>query len=132
MAFYVLRVLLPALLIDVALTISFLRKGRRALGAFIASPLYLITALVWIVIFSGDLRFQGQGVIGLAVFLCLGVGFTLLRLLLGLIIFFDQSTLPQKFLLAIGPPPYSLIPDWYQDDQVRPKEKYLKQFREKH
>jgi hypothetical protein len=86
MAFYVLRVLLPALLIDVSLTISFLRRGRRAFGAFIASPLYLISALVWIVIFSGDPRFQGQGVIGLAVFLGLGVGFTLLRLLLGLII----------------------------------------------
>lgn len=86
MAFYVFRVLLPALLIDVALTVSFLRRGKMALGAFIASPLYLISALVWIFIFSQDLRFQGQGVLGLAIFLGLGVGFTLLRLLLGLII----------------------------------------------
>jgi hypothetical protein len=86
MAFYVFRVLLPALLIDVALTVNLLRRGRRVFGAFIASPLSLISALVWIVIFSRDLRFQGQGVIGLAVFLGLGVGFTLVRLLLGLII----------------------------------------------
>jgi hypothetical protein len=87
MDFYIFRVLLPALLIDISLTISFLRRGKRTLGAFIASPLYLITALVWIFIFSQDLRFQGQGVIGLFVFLGLGIVFTFLRLLLGVILF---------------------------------------------
>jgi hypothetical protein len=86
MDFYVFRVLLPALLIDISLTVSFLRRGRRALGAFIASPLYLIAALVWISIFSRDPRFQGQGVIGLAVFLGLGMVFTFLRLLLGVVL----------------------------------------------
>jgi len=86
MTFYILRVLLPALLIDISLTVSFLRRGRRVLGAFIASPLYLIASLVWILIFSQDPRFQGQGVLGLIVFLGLGMAFTFLRLLLGLIL----------------------------------------------
>jgi hypothetical protein len=86
MAFYVIRVLLPALLIDISLTVSFLQRGKRELGAFIASPLYLIAALVWTSIFGRDPRFQGQGIIGLAIFLGLGIVFTLLRLLLGLIL----------------------------------------------
>ena len=98
MEFYVLRVLFPAVLIDIALTISFLRKGnlprrgrkRKALDTLITAPLYLIAALVWILILGiGDPRFQGQGVLGLMVFGVLGTAFAFLRLILGFILFFS-------------------------------------------
>lgn len=94
MEFYIFRVLFPAILIDISLTASFLRKGnllrrgRRSLGAFATAPLYLIASLVWMLILGiGDPRFQGQGVLGLIVFLSLGIVFTILRLFLGLILF---------------------------------------------
>ena len=96
MEFYVLRVLFPAVLIDIALTISFLRKGnlprrgRKALDTLITAPLYLIAALVWILILGiGDPRFQGQGVLGLMFFGVLGIAFAFLRLILGFILFFS-------------------------------------------
>jgi hypothetical protein len=94
MEFYIFRVLFPAILIDIALTVSFLRKGtlqrrnRRALSAFVTAPLYIIAALFWSVILgSGDPRFQGQGVLGLFLLMALGIFVTFLRLLLGLILF---------------------------------------------
>jgi hypothetical protein len=94
MDFYIFRVLFPAILIDISLTAILLRKenllrsSRRALGAFVTAPLYLIAALVWIFILGvGDPRFQGQGVIGLFVFWGLGIVFTFLRLILGFILF---------------------------------------------
>jgi hypothetical protein len=94
MEFYVLRVLFPAILIDIALTIRFLRKdnlprrGRKALDTIATAPLYLIAALVWIFILGiGDPRFQGQGVLGLMVFGVFGIAFSFLRLILGFILF---------------------------------------------
>lgn len=90
MDFYVFRVLFPAILIDIALTASFLRKGnlRRGRRAFVTAPLYLIAALVWMFILGvGDPRFQGQGVLGLLLFWGLGIVFTFLRLVLGFILF---------------------------------------------
>jgi hypothetical protein len=97
MDFYIYRVLFPAISIDIALTVSFLRKenilrGRRerVICAFGTSPLYLIAALVWIFILGvGDSRFQGQGVLGLILLWGLGIVFAVLRLLLGLILFFS-------------------------------------------
>jgi hypothetical protein len=94
MEFYIFRVLFPAILLDISLTAVLLRKdnllrrNRRALGAFVTAPLYLVAAMVWILILGiGDPRFQGQGVIGLVVFGVIGIVFTILRLMLGVMLF---------------------------------------------
>ncbi len=92
MDFYVLPVLFPALLIDIVLTVNLLRDnprlqaGKKALGALVASPLYFIASVILVFIFGQDPRFQEQGAIGLAVFLGVGIVFTILRLLVGLIL----------------------------------------------
>jgi hypothetical protein len=94
MDFYIFRILFPAILIDITLTVGFLRKGslqrrsRRVLSAFVTAPLYIMAALLWSVILGGgDPRFQGQGVLGLFLLMALGIFVTFLRLLLGLILF---------------------------------------------
>lgn len=93
MEFYIFRVLFPAVLLDVALTVGLLkgnvpRRNRNALSAFATAPLYLAAALVWIVFFGlGDPRFQGQGVLGLMVLWMLGITFTIIRLFFGLVLF---------------------------------------------
>lgn len=94
MDFYLIRVLFPALLIDLVLTAGFFWKGtflqrsKPVVMALLPALLYLIAALVWVVILGrGDVRFQGQGVIGLYFLLGLGLVFTFLRLLLGVILF---------------------------------------------
>lgn len=92
MEFYVSRVLFPAILIDILLTVRFLRqetglqRNRKIIGA--TAPLYLIAAIVWMLIFGfGDAAFQGQGAIGLILLGYLGVAFTVLRVFLGFILF---------------------------------------------
>lgn len=97
MHFYVIRVLLPGLLLDVLLTygiFSFFQKNtaltnnKNALVAFISTPLYIITAFIVATIYaSTDPRFQGQGVLGLFLFISIGIVCTLLRSLLGVILF---------------------------------------------
>ncbi|MGI0494253.1 hypothetical protein ACN4EG_20905 [Alkalinema pantanalense CENA528] len=93
MDFYLIRVLFPAVLIDLALTVGvfwkrrFLQRGKKIGVALLPALLYLLAALVWIVILdNGDPRFQGQGVIGLFFLFSLGLVFTVLRLLLGVIL----------------------------------------------
>jgi hypothetical protein len=95
MIFYILRVLFPALLIDIVITTRFLRKETlpkknvRTFGALVATGLlYFTGALAWIVILDRtDLRFQGQGAIGLIIIFVIGVAFTVVRSLFGLILF---------------------------------------------
>jgi hypothetical protein len=96
MDFYVSRILFPALPIDVVLTIglfyllknsvSFKRK-RRVLSSFAPAPLYFVAAVMWTAFYSLDMRFQGQGVLGLFMLMFLGMGFTCFRLLIGAILF---------------------------------------------
>lgn len=88
MIFYISRVFLPAFPIDVFLTIYFANKGRSILAAFAAVPLYFISAIIWIIILgASDPRFAGQGVIGLIFLGYIGIGFSIFRLILGLIFF---------------------------------------------
>lgn len=96
MHFYILPVLFPGLIIDILLTFRMIRsihknivqvRHKRALAAFVAAPSYLITAFFTAMIYSADSRFQGQGVIGLILFLGIGIACTFIRLLLGVFLF---------------------------------------------
>lgn len=96
MHFYILPVLIPGLIIDILLTFSIIRsihkntvqiRYKRALAAFVSAPSYLITAFFTAMIFSTDSRFQGQGVIGLMLFIGIGIACTFLRLLVGVFLF---------------------------------------------
>jgi len=88
MAFYILRVLFPALLLDILITAGlrrrklFLRSDKWA-AMLLPVPLYLINAFAWVVFYGGDSQFQGQGAIGVAVFLGFGVAFSVIRFCLG-------------------------------------------------
>ena len=88
MSFYILRVLLPALLADVLITRGFLRKRKlrqidKWAAAFVASALYFISAIAWCFFYGGDPRFQGQGVLGLLMFFVVGIALSAVRLALG-------------------------------------------------
>ena len=96
MDFYVSRILLSALPIDVFLTIGLfyllknsvsLKRKRRVLSAFAPAPLYFVAAVMWTAFYSLDPRFHGQGVLGLLMLMFLGMGFTCFRLLLGTVLF---------------------------------------------
>ena len=91
--FYFLHVLFPALVVDILIVSNSLwkRKSRRRnqsrrnaqwFAAFAPAPLYLVDAFLWIYIYGQ--RFQGQGAIGLIVFLGYGIAVFFLRLRLGL------------------------------------------------
>lgn len=54
--------------------------------SLIASPLYLIAALIWQTVLSGDMRFQGQGGLGLVFLMIVGLVCTIIRLLFAPII----------------------------------------------
>ncbi|WP_261892394.1 hypothetical protein [Acaryochloris marina] len=62
-------------------------RYKRALAAFVSAPSYLIAAFFTAMIFSTDSRFQGQGVIGLILFIGIGITCTFIRLLLGVFLF---------------------------------------------
>ena len=96
MDFYIFPILFPGLFLDILLTISFLYffnkkifppQKRKVLAAFAPASLYLTIAFIWIIIYAWDPRFQGQGILGLFLIMTLGVIFTLVRLLLGLVLF---------------------------------------------
>ena len=89
MEFYIFRALLPAFPIDVLLTIYCIKKGLKKIGAFIPVPLYFINAYVWAMILcASDSRFRGQGALGLAVLVYIGIAFSILRLIIGIILLF--------------------------------------------
>jgi hypothetical protein len=85
MEFYILPILLPALPIDIALTAYCLRRNRKILSVLGTAFVYVITTAICIAIFKQDIRFQGQGVIGIIVFFAVGVVLTLVRLVLGVL-----------------------------------------------
>jgi hypothetical protein len=91
MEFYILLILLPALPIDIALTVHYLRKNRKIMSVLATAFLYLIAALICIAIFSQDSRFQGQGIIGLMLFFAVGTSLALIRLLVGIVILLDRK-----------------------------------------
>ncbi|MEL7330863.1 MAG: hypothetical protein AAFN12_01375 [Cyanobacteria bacterium J06560_2] len=91
MNFYTLHILLPALLADVLVTTVFARKKQpkwidKWAAVLVPSALYFIIAILWCFFYGGDPRFQGQGAIGLMVFLGLGAVFSASRLLLNLLL----------------------------------------------
>lgn len=87
MGFYIFCALFPAFPIDVLLTVYCIKKGLKIIGALIPIPLYLINTYVWAVILSAsDSRFQGQGALGLAVIVYIGIAFSIFRLVVGLIL----------------------------------------------
>jgi apolipoprotein N-acyltransferase len=91
MEFYILPVLLTALPFDIALTVRWLRKNRKTLSILAPALFYFISALIWIAIFSQDIRFQGQGILGLIMFFIVGVSLALIRLFIGLAIEFGRK-----------------------------------------
>jgi ABC-type branched-subunit amino acid transport system permease subunit len=91
MFFYIFLVLLPAILFDIPITNSLIEeatseqnhiKRHRYTAAFSTVPLYLISAVFWILVFG----FQGQAVLGSIVFMGCGIVFAFLRLLLGIML----------------------------------------------
>ena len=88
MEFYILRVLFPALIIDVYLTIRWLNQEKKALAAFATILLYPINTFAWVV-FLGQTNpaFSGQGAIGLAFLAGIGIVVTILRLIFGVFVF---------------------------------------------
>ena len=87
MEFYIIRALFPALIIDILLTISFLNKGINALAAFVSVLLYSINAYVWALILrETNSSFSGQGALGLAMLIYIGIAFSILRLIFGIIL----------------------------------------------
>ena len=70
MSFYIVPVLLPALFVDILITIGLFqrRKARRLYlweAAFVATPLYFMSAIAWVIFYVGDPRFQRFGSLGL-------------------------------------------------------------------
>ena len=87
MGFYIFRALFPAFPIDVFLTIYCIKKGLKKIGAFIPVPLYFINAYIWAMILSASVsRFRGQGALGLAVIIYIGIAFFIFRLVVGLML----------------------------------------------
>ena len=87
MGFYIFRALFSAFPIDVLLTIYYIKRGLKTIGAFIPVPLYFINTFIWAIILSAsDSRFRGQGVLGLILIVSIGIAFSIFRLLLELIL----------------------------------------------
>ncbi len=82
MAFYVLRVLFPALLIDILITVGlrrrkpFLRSDKWA-AILIPVPLYLINPFIWTHLYDSARGLNG------VVFLALGIAVSVIRFCLG-------------------------------------------------
>ncbi|MEO0949606.1 MAG: hypothetical protein AAFY11_15985 [Cyanobacteria bacterium J06641_5] len=92
MSFYIIRALFPAIAIDIFLTVNFLNRDRNLLGALVGVPLYLLGAFGWVVILGAtDPRFSGQGAIGLALPIGVGIVLSVLRLVVGLILFITSK-----------------------------------------
>ena len=91
MEFYFFRALFPALPIDLWLTIVSLKKGRNAIGAFLPVPFYFVCTWIWAAILSAsNPAFQGQGVIGLAFLMGIGIALSIVRFILGLLLFLNH------------------------------------------
>ena len=90
MEFYILRALFPALIIDIYLTIRWLDRDKKALAAFATILLYPINTFAWVV-FLGQTNpaFSGQGALGLAFLMGVGIVITILRLIFGMVVFFQ-------------------------------------------
>ena len=96
MSFYIVPVLLPALFVDILMTIGLFqkRKTRRLYlwaAAFVATPLYFMSAIAWVIFYVGDPRFQRFGSLGLMIFFWLGVVFSVFRFLLGVLLLLRHS-----------------------------------------
>lgn len=88
MFFYISRVLVLGLLLDIPITGLLFQKypsGRiaRWIAPYTTVLVYFISALIWIRFYGVDPRFQGQGALGLAVFFMLGILFSVIRLVMG-------------------------------------------------
>lgn len=85
MTFYIIRVLFPAIFIDIGLTRVLLKKKQKMLGTFGPALLYVISAFIWVVILAATHpAFRGQGVLGLMLLMFMGSSFSILRIVLGL------------------------------------------------
>ena len=89
MSFYIIRILVLGLVMDLPITIFLLRKyqsGRiaRWVAPYVTVLAYLISALAWIQFYGTDPRFQGQGALGLALFFALGISGSIVRLFIGI------------------------------------------------
>ena len=71
------------------MTIKFLNKGKDKLAAFAPIFLYLINALIWMLILGkNNPGFSGQGAIGVVILLGFGIACSILRLFLGIGLFY--------------------------------------------
>lgn len=84
MWFYIFRVLFPALLIDLGWAAWLLKKRRRLLAITLPALAYLICTVGWQVsLFVSDPAFRGQGVLGLIVLGYMSFAVSILRIILG-------------------------------------------------
>ena len=85
MLFYLVRILIPALIVDIPLTGLLIRyassyKLLRLGAAFFSVPFYFISALGWIRYYGQTAAFQGQGAIGFIPFFVFGIICSFIRL----------------------------------------------------
>ena len=85
MLFYLLRVLIPALVVDIPLTAFLIRYGSsyrlfRWGAPFFSVLFYLISAFAWMRYYGQTGSFQGQGAIGFILFFVCGIVCSFIRL----------------------------------------------------
>ena len=87
MGFYLARALLPALLIDIGLTIIFLKKRRKVFGALLGGMAYPFGTIVWsVILLLSEEAFRGQGILGIYLLIAVGIALSLVRIILGLLV----------------------------------------------
>lgn len=88
MEFYIVRALFPALVIDIFVTTNLLNQGKNLFAAFASVFLYFVNALVWrFILEATNPAFLGQGALGLALLMTVGMAFSIFRLLFGVVLF---------------------------------------------
>ena len=91
MSFYLIRILIPALIVDIPLTALLLRfapsrKFLRWIAPFFSVLAYFISAVGCMHYYGRTGTFQGQGALGLLVFFVFGIICSFLRLGLAILI----------------------------------------------
>ncbi len=88
MGFYLVRALWPALLIDIGLTIILLKKRRKVFSALLGGMAYPVGTIFWsVVLVLSEKAFRGQGINGLYLLIAVGIALSLVRIILGLLVF---------------------------------------------
>lgn len=96
MFFYIFRVLFPALLIDLGWMSWRCRKHRFKVAIATPATLYPICTFVWMVIlYLSNPAFRGQGVLGLIFLGYISFAFTILRVVLGGLVWFIRDRIQQ-------------------------------------